>query len=225
LISNPFWANFSVSAADNHKDAIMSLFQTIILDAVEILTLVFGILGITFSLLLIFSPSLTKSISAVFNRYVNFDEKVSYLDKDVQVDSFIYSHHVIFGLSLAAGSVFALVFFFFKLDVSTFANIFFVSGKYATTNKMIFEAVTWIGKVACFFGFICGILLLAAPQKMKRIENVMNSWFETSPVFDKLDESNRELDTLFFKYPVVYGSFGLIISLFIIVLSILNLLS
>ena len=62
----------------------MPIFQQIALEAVEILTLVFGILGITFSLLLIFSPSLTKSISVMFNRYVNLDEKVSYLDKDVR---------------------------------------------------------------------------------------------------------------------------------------------
>jgi hypothetical protein len=195
------------------------------LDAIEILTLVFGILGITFSLLLIFSPSLTKSISTVFNRYVSIDEKMSYFDKDVRMDSFIYGHHVIFGLCLIAGSVFALVFFFFKLDVSGFANIFFVSGKYASTNKMIFDALTWIGKVACFLGLICGTLLFAAPRKMQQIENVMNSWFETQPVFDKLDDSSNEIDTLFFRHPVIYGSFGLIISLFIIVLSILNLLS
>lgn len=203
----------------------MSIFQQIALDAVEILTLVFGILGITFSLLLIFSPSLTKSISAVFNRYVSIDEKMSYFDKDVRMDSFIYGHHVIFGLCLIAGSVFALVFFFFKLDVSGFANIFFVPGKYASTNKMIFDALTWIGKVACFLGLICGTLLFAAPRKMQQIENVMNSWFETQPVFDKLDDSSHEIDTLFFRHPVIYGSFGLIISLFIIVLSILNLLS
>jgi len=203
----------------------MPIFQQIALEAVEILTLVFGILGITFSLLLIFSPSLTKSISVMFNRYVNLDEKVSYLDKDVRVDSFIYSHNAIFGLCLIAGSVFALVFFFFKLDVSGFANIFFVSGKYASTNRIVFDAVSWIGKVACVVGLVCGIILFAAPRKMKQIENVMNSWFETRAVFDKLDDSNRELDTLFFRHPVVYGSIGLIISLFIIVLSILNLLS
>jgi hypothetical protein len=60
---------------------------------------------------------------------------------------------------------------------------------------------------------------------MKRIENIMNAWIETRPVFDKLDESKRELDTLFFRHPVIFGSIGLIISLFVIVLSILNLLS
>lgn len=203
----------------------MLIFQEIALEAVEILTLIFGILGTTFSLLLIFSPSLTKSISAVFNRYVSLDDKVSYLDKDIPTDSFIYSHHVIFGACLIAGSAFALIFFFFRLDVSGFANIFFVSDKYVSINEMIFDAVSWVGKVACFVGLICGIMLFVAPQKMKRIENVMNSWFETRPVFEKLDESKRELDTLFFRHPVMYGSIGLIISLFVIILSILNFLS
>ncbi len=203
----------------------MSVLQQIAFEAVEILTLVFGILGITFSLLLIFSPSLSKSISAVANRNVNFANAASYLDKDVSVDSLIYSHNVIFGICLSAGSAFALIFFFFSLDVSSFANIFFVSGKYVSTNKMIFDAVSWIGKVACFVGLICGIILSVAPEKMKRIEKVMTSWFETRPVFDKLDESKPELDTLFFRHPIVCGTVGLIISVFVIVLSILNLLS
>ena len=203
----------------------MSIFQQIAFEAVEILTLVFGILGITLSLLLLFSPSLTRSISAVFNRNVNFDEKVSYLDKDISVDKLIYSHNVICGICLTAGSAFALIFFFFRLDVSSFANIFFVSGRYISTNQMIFEAVSWIGKVACSVGLLCGIILLVAPEKMKRIENVMSSWFETRPVFNKLDESKRELDTLFFRHPIIFGTIGLIVSVFVIVLSILNLLS
>ena len=203
----------------------MLIYQQIALEAVEILTLIFGILGITFSLLLIISPGLTKSVSTVFNRGVNLDEKVSYLDKDVQVDSFVYSHNAMFGICLSAGSAFALVFFFFRLDVSSFANIFFVSGKYISTNEMIFEAVSWVGKVASIVGLLCGITLYVAPGKMKRIENVMNSWFETRPVFEKLDDSERELDTLFFSHPVIFGSIGLIISLLVIVLSILNFIS
>jgi hypothetical protein len=202
----------------------MPIFQQIALEAVEILTLIFGIFGITFSLLLIFSPGLTKSVSAVSNRYVHLDEKISYLDKNVQVDSFIYGHNAIFGICLSAGSAFALVFFFFRLDVSSFANIFFVSGKYVSTNEIIFEAVSWIGKIASFVGLLCGITLYVAPGKMKRIENVMNSWFETRPTFAKLDDSKHELDTLFFRHPVIYGSIGLILSLFVIVLSILNFL-
>ena len=203
----------------------MSIYQQIALEAVEILTLIFGILGISFSLLLLFSPGLTRSVSTVFNRCVSLDEKLSYLNKDIQVDSFIYSHNVMFGICLSAGSAFALVFFFFRLDVSSFANIFFVSGKYISINNMIFEAISWIGKLAGFVGLLCGITLYVAPRKMKQIGNVMNSWFETRPAFEKLDDSKHELDTLFFRHPVIFGSIGLIISLLVIVLSILNFLS
>jgi hypothetical protein len=203
----------------------MQIFQQIGLQAVEILTLVFGILGMTFSLILLLSPNLTRSISNVFNRSINIDKKIAYLDKDLQLDSFIYGHNMLFGLCLMAGSVFSLIFFFFKLDISSFANIFFIPGKYLSTNEIIFNAVTWIGKIACFFGIACGFMLLVAPYKMKNIENKMNSWIETRHFFDKLDESNRELDAVMYRHPVPFGLVGLIISFFIIILSILNLLS
>lgn len=203
----------------------MQIFQQIGLQAIEILTLIFGILGMTFSLMLIFSPNLTRSVSKVFNRSISVDDKVAYLDKDVRVDSFIYSHNMLIGTCLIAGSIFSLIFFFFKLDVSSFANVFFVSGKYFSTNEMIFNAVTWIGKVACFFGVVFGIMLFIAPTKMKQFENKMNSWFETRHIFEKLDNSNRELDAVLFRHPIPFGLIGLIISFFIIILSILNLLS
>jgi hypothetical protein len=203
----------------------MNIIQQIGLQAVEILTLVFGILGMTFSLLLMYSPNLTQSISSVFNRYVDIDHKVKYLDKDIQVDSFFYSHNMLFGTCIVAGSIFSLIFFFFKLDVSNFANIFFVSNRHLSTNEMIFSAVSWIGKVACFFGILVGTMLLFAPNKMRQIETKLNSWFETRHVFDKLDDSNRDLDTILFQRPMFFGAVGLIVSLFIIVLSILNLLS
>ena len=218
--------NFFKDSEINHpKEPIMQIFQQIGLQAIEILTLIFGILGMTFSLLLLFSPNLTRSISNVFNRTINIDEKVAYLDKDVQVDSFIYSHNMIFGICLIAGSIFSLIFFFFKLDVSNFANVFFVSGKYLSTNEMIFNAVSWIGKVACSFGLVFGIMLFIAPGRMKQFESKMNSWFETRHIFDKLDDSKRELDAVLFRHPIPFGLIGLIISFFIIILSILNLLS
>jgi len=203
----------------------MQIIQQIGLQAVEILTLVFGILGVTFSLLLMYSPNLTKSISSVFNRYVDLDDKVTYLDKDIQIDSYIYNHNMLIGTCLVAGSIFSLIFFFFKLDVSSFANVFFVSNQHLSTNEMIFSAVSWVGKVACFFGLFFGAMLFFAPNKMRHIETILNSWFETRHVFDKLDDSKRELDTIFFRRPMFFGAVGLVVSLFIIVLSILNLLS
>lgn len=203
----------------------MQLVQQIGLQAIEILTLVFGILGITFSSLLLFAPNMTKSISKLFNRYVSIEDKVSYLDKDVKIDSLIYGHHMITGALLFAGSLFALIFFFFQLDVTSFANIFFVSREYLSMNEMIFNAAAWVGKIACFFGLGCGVLLFFIPDKMKRIESKVNIWFETRPIFKKLDSPNMEFDAVLFRHPVISGLIGLIVSFFIVVLSILNLLN
>jgi hypothetical protein len=63
----------------------MQIIQQIGLQAIEILTLITSVLGITLSLMLVFSPNLTKSLSNILNRKINFDEKINFLDKDIEI--------------------------------------------------------------------------------------------------------------------------------------------
>jgi hypothetical protein len=105
----------------------MDIFWDIGLHTVEILTLLFGVLGMAFSLLLLISPRLTKSAGNFFNRSINVEPKINILDKDIKTETLIYGHHVVFGLCMVAGSLFAFIFFVFDLDISNFANVFIVS--------------------------------------------------------------------------------------------------
>lgn len=203
----------------------MEIFWDIALHTVEILTLLFGVLGMAFSLLLLFSPRLTKSLGNFFNRSISVEPKISLLDKDIPTEAFIYSHNVIFGVCLVAGSIFALIFFFFNIDISNFANVFLGSRKYFMTLEVIFIFFAWIARIACIFGLICGFFLLFAPAKMQAIESKLNTWFETKAIFDKLDRSGPELDVLFFRHPFFFGMAGAVISFLIITLAIVNLLS
>ena len=102
----------------------MDIFWDIGLHTVEILTLLFGVLGMAFSLLLLISPRLTKSAGSFFNRNINVEPKISFLDKDIKTETLIYGHHVVFGLCMVAGSLFAFIFFVFDLNISNFANVF-----------------------------------------------------------------------------------------------------
>ena len=203
----------------------MEIFWDIALHTVEILTLLFGVLGMAFSLLLLFSPRLTQSLGSFFNRSISFEPKINILDKDIPTEAFIYSHNVIFGLCLVAGSIFALIFFFFNIDMSNFAKVFLGSRKYFMTLEVIFIFFAWIARVACIFGLICGFYLLFAPAKMQAIESKLNTWFETKAFFDKLDRSGPELDVLLFRHPFFFGMAGAVISFLIITLAIVNLLS
>lgn len=195
------------------------------LQTVEILTLLFGVLGMAFSMLLLFSPRLTKTLGSFFNRNISVEPKINILDKDIETETLIYGHHVVFGLCMIAGSVFAFIFFVFNLNISNFANIFIVSRKYFLVLEIVFYAFAWVARVACIFGMVLGVLILFAPDKMRRFETKVNTWFETQGIFEKLDHARPELDTFFFRHPFFFGLAGALISFLIITLAIANLLN
>ena len=202
----------------------MEIIWEISLQAIEILTLIFGILGITVSLMLLFSPNLAKTLSAILNRNVNLDSKIFYVDKEIPIDTLVYNHHVLMGALLVVGSVFALFFFFFKLDVGTFVKVFVWQQKHVFIGEIIFNSIAWVGKIACSLGLLVGALLVIAPDRMRRLDKKLNVWFETKPIIEKINKPSHQLDTFFFRHPIPFGLFGAVISFFIIALSLMNLL-
>ena len=203
----------------------MEIFWDIAFHTVEILTLLFGVLGMAFSLLLLFSPRLTKSLGSFFNRSISVEPKISLLDKDIPTEALIYSHNIVFSICLVAGSIFALIFFFFNIDISNFAKVFLGSRKYFMTIEIVFIFFAWVARLGCIFGLVFGFFLLFAPGKMKAIEGRVNTWFETRAIFEKLDRTGPDLDVLFFRHPFFFGMAGAVVSFLIITLAIANLLS
>jgi hypothetical protein len=202
----------------------MEIIQEIGLQVIEILTLIFGILGMTFSAMLMFSPNLTKDLSNILNRNINVDEKIRFLDKNIAITEYFYSHHVVVGLLLIVGSAFALFFFYFSLDIANFTKIFFDSPKQVFFAKILLKSILGVGKIACLVGFFIGSSLIFAPDKMKKWEHKLNSWFETGSVIEKLQQPSSNVDSFFFRHPLSVGLTGAVLSFLIISLSITNLL-
>ena len=202
----------------------MEILWEIGIQTIEILTLIFGIMGMTLSLMLMLAPHLAQNLSNVLNRSINVDKSIEFLEKDIEISEFLYKHHITMGILLVAGSAFSLFFFFFSLDVSKFAGIFFGSRANAFSAELIVSTITWIGKVGCLAGLLCGLLIIFVPEAMKRIESKLNSWFETKTMIDKFDKSSHDVDSFFFRHPVAVGLTGAVISFFLVSLSIINLL-
>ena len=64
----------------------MEIFWEIGIQTIEILTLVFGIMGMTLSLMLMFSPRLTQNLSNVLNRSINVDKKLEAIASEPLVE-------------------------------------------------------------------------------------------------------------------------------------------
>jgi len=202
----------------------MEIFRGIVLQTIEFLTLTFGILGMTISLMLLFSPRRTQRLSDLLNRSIDIEKRIKYVDKEVEITDFFYDHHVTLGILLVAGSAFSLFFFFFSLDILRFAAIICESQANIFIIEAIVSTITSIGKIGCMAGLVFGLMLVFKPDLLKRIENKMNLWITAKPFFDKLDKSNHGMDTFFFSHPVAGGLTGAVMSFMLIALSLINLL-
>jgi len=196
----------------------------ICLQALEIFILVLGIVGVVLSFLLLTSQDRIRSISNMFNQYVFGGKKLSYLNKPIQTDSFTYQHNILAGISLVGGSVFFLVFLFFRFDIAKALDLF-VNHKYVILIEINLKSLILFGKIAGFAGIVFGLFLLFAPEIMVKIENKMDAWIATQYMADKLDELNYGIDNIILRYPLLFGFTGLMTSVVLIILAIASLLS
>ncbi len=202
----------------------MEIMREISLQVIEMSTLIFGILGLTFSAMLMLSPGLTKNLSNILNRSINVDKKLSFLDKGIDISDYFYEYHIAVGLMFVAGSTFVLSFFYVSLDLTRFRQIIFGHQTQMMWSEIIFNTILWIGKITCLAGLLFGSMLLFMPNKMKCLENNLNAWFDTNAMFKKLDRSSNNVDSFFFRHPRVIGMSGAALSFLILCLSIINLL-
>ena len=192
----------------------MGLFWDIFLGFAQIITVIAGISGIALSLLLLFFPNLVMTLSNFFNYQMNLEKRLSALNKHFQTGPIIYRHNILFGCCLIAGSIFALIFLFFKMNETIFANIII---------EIIVDFMILLGKISMISGIILGFFLLFSPKTIEKIEGMMNLWVDTQSVVNKLDEFHDDIDTIFFRHPKSFGFVGLIISTTLFILSIVNL--
>ena len=192
---------------------MMGLFWEIFLRFAQIITVIAGIVGIALSILLLFSPNRVRTLSDFFNYQLNIEKRISALNKYIQTGPIVYRHNILFGGCLIAGSIFALVFLFFKLDV-TFANII---------TEIIIDSMILLGEISMIVGIILGFFLLFSPKTIEKVESKMSVWLDTQPVVNKLDKFHDDIDTIFFRHAKGFGFVGLIISTILFILSIVNL--
>jgi hypothetical protein len=192
----------------------MEILWQICLRAAEISILIFGILGATVSVLLLFFPDRIREARNWFDRIYNMDQQIADLNRYIETDNITYHHHIIFGICLIVGSVFVLIFLFFRINAANYSNL---------VIEIIINALLILGKITGFVGIILGFLLVFIPDQMKILETRMNAWVDTQNLVDKLNEFHPGLDDILLRYPFAFGVAGLAASIIIIALSFIGL--
>jgi hypothetical protein len=189
----------------------MNELQTICLEFIAIASLVIGSVGVLVSVLLLAAPERLKSVGLLMNRSILVEKKFADLNVTLPTGGFTYRHNHLFGAALILGSAFVLVFLFRELELPATGE---------PINEILIHSLTLLGKVSSFVGIIIGLFLLFAPEAMQRIENAMNRSFDTQHLVDNLNSPLLEMDNVFFRFPKLLGTFGLIASMTLVYLGI-----
>lgn len=206
-------------------DEAMKIIWEMGLQAVEIFTLVVGLLGIILSLLLLFDAQKIQQLGKRFNRYVDIDRKFrEVIDRNISSEGLFYSHNILSGICMIVGSAFILVFLFYSLDVQSFLIALFGRGNFNTVTDIIVSAMALVGKLAGIVGILLGSILLFDPDRLKSIEKRLNVWFATEPMLEKLEHSHPGVDAFVYQKPVLCGIIGLTTSILLTYLALGNIL-
>jgi hypothetical protein len=181
----------------------MGELQKICLDFIAIASLVIGTVSALISLLLIFNPQRLKSVGLLMNRNIYVEKKFANLNVYLPTGGLTYRFNYIFGTALICGSAFVLVFLFRKLQLPPIEE---------PISEILLNALALLGKLAAFVGIIVGLFLMFAPEAMQRIEAAMNRNFDTQQLVDSLNAQVVEIDSVFFRFPKLFGICGTIAS-------------
>jgi hypothetical protein len=202
-----------------------NFFWAICLQALEIITLVVGIVGMVLSMLLLLAPRLLNRIGESLNRSIDVDNKISRLgDRSIPTAAFFYRHNIISGVCLIVGAVFVLLFLFFRFDIDGLVSVFFGNDQFKVAYEILITTMALLGKVAGAAGLLIGVILVSRPEKMQQIERRMDSWFATQPIWEKLDRSRPSVDTFVYRRPIIFGAIGLFSSVVLTFLAVSNLI-
>ena len=202
-----------------------NFFWAIFLQALEIFTLVVGIVGMALSTLLLLAPRLFNRIGESLNRSIEVDKKISRLvDRSIPTSAIFYRHNIITGICLILGAVFVLLFLLFRLDVDGLVSVFIDNEKFKVAYEILITTMALLGKVAGAVGLLIGVILVCRPVKMQQIEKRLDTWFATQPMWEKLDRSHPTVDTLAYRRPIIFGAIGLFTSVLLTFLAVNNLI-
>lgn len=193
----------------------METLWDILVQTSVILTFMAGVFGLVISFLLVVFPDRVAAWSRRFDYWISLDEKLRFLDSNLQSDRWIYRYPSAAGVLLIAGSTFFLIFLWFKLDVDRVLAIFFYRHELLPVIEVALRASVHLGSAAIVMGLLLGLGLLLKTETVMHIERKMAARLSTENWIDKLNTPHGLVDHIFLRYPVVLGLAGLGASVFL----------
>lgn len=203
----------------------MSLSAFTFLDFLNAFTLISSILGISLSLLLLFSLPLTKKISLLINPLLNFKWKriLRFFDRHIETDSFFFRYPLSFGLLIILGSSYVLFYFLNQFDLYLFLSSLPHYPSISQNLELLVLLILIAGGILLILGIIFGLGMIFFPSSSRSINAKLSRWISLESPEEKPTTIQKDTDTICFLHYRLFGSTLLLVSLLLFILSLYNL--
>lgn len=185
--------------------------KLILLKGTEITTLVIGIIGLVLSLAILVSPMGLRKLSLWLNRQFSLEPSHGQLNWLMSLDMVLGWCPFISGSIVAGGSIAVIVYLFFN-PMPTFSdNVLMAIG---------FDSLLWMARLASVLGFVFGLLLMFAPEVLRRINEKLNRWHDANAVVRHMEQTVFDFDGWILNNPRASGVMGLVMSVVLLTITI-----
>lgn len=191
----------------------MNIIVDILMQTSEITTIVVGFAGLALSLALLFSRDAVRNASAALNRRFNLGLPARELNRQVSVDTIIGWFPSLSGGIIAAASLGVMVYLFFApMPVQQGGLLMAIA----------LESVLWLARLASVLGLVFGLMLVFAPEALKRINLRLNRWHDTEAIIRHMEQRSYNFDGMVLNNPRISGAIGLVMSTILLFLTLIR---
>ena len=203
------------------------IFQ-IIIEFLNTFSLVAGILGIFLFAVMLRSLQTLKIMGKTFNRTFSLKRMERGLNRKMgqNLHFFLISHPHLFGFFLSLISFILILVFSFKIQPEALPPLFHISQEKVPVLILFFQTLKLLGLISLTCVFVFGLLLVFRKELAEKFCITVDRWYNIDDsIENKLEETiSKDIDTISFLMNKSIGWTGLVLSLFLVLLSLYNLL-
>lgn len=192
----------------------MNVVTLILLKGTEITTILVGIIGLVLSLAILVSPVGVRKLNLWLNRQFSLEPSRGQENWLLSLDMALGWFPFISGSIIAGGSMAVVIYLFFTPMPAYGDNVMMAIG---------FDSLLWVARLAGVLGFVFGLLLMFAPEVLRRINEKLNRWHDADAVVRHMEQTVFDFDGWILNNPRASGVMGLIISAVLLTITISHL--
>lgn len=190
--------------------------------------LVAGISGSILFFLMLNNLKFLRRLGQIFNTVYSVKKMENSVNRTMgeSLSYILLLHPGIFGAFLCMVSVLLISVFAFKIDAEKFVNIFHVQQNVKVLFLMGIQSFQWLMGISLSFVFIYGVLLIFKQKTAMGMVKKFDRWYRfDESIENSLDRTvSKDIDTISFLLHRHVGMVGLILSIILTIIALLDIL-